>query len=161
MDQHEEASIANIDEGSALRKFDLELAKRQAPENPVYYLQYAHARICSIINFAQESGTGLPAQGEAGEVDLDRLDLKEELDIIRHIASLPEIVRDAAISLEPHRITFYLQELAGKFHPYYNRHRIVTDDAALTVARLYLCSAIRVVLRNGLALLGVSAPEKM
>ena len=145
----------------AQMEFDLELAKRQAPENPVYYLQYAHARICSIINFAKESGTGLPAQGEAGEVDLDRLDLKEELDIIRHIASFPEIVRDAAISLEPHRITFYLQELAGKFHPYYNRHRIVTDDAALTVARLYLCSAIRVVLRNGLALLGVSAPEKM
>ncbi|NOS35682.1 MAG: arginine--tRNA ligase [Deltaproteobacteria bacterium] len=145
----------------AQMEFDLELAKRQAPENPVYYLQYAHARICSIINFAQESGTGLPAQGEAGEVDLDRLDLKEELDIIRHIASFPEIVRDAAISLEPHRITFYLQELAGKFHPYYNKHRIVTDDAALTVARLYLCSAIRVVLRNGLALLGVSAPEKM
>ena len=145
----------------AQMEFDLELAKRQAPENPVYYLQYAHARICSIINFAKESGTGLPAQGEAGEVDLDRLDLKEELDIIRHIASFPEIVRDAAISLEPHRITFYLQELAGKFHPYYNKHRIVTDDAALTVARLYLCSAIRVVLRNGLALLGVSAPEKM
>ncbi len=145
----------------AQMEFDLELAKRQAPENPVYYLQYAHARICSIINFAKEGGAGLPAQGEAGEVDLDRLDLKEELDIIRHIASFPEIVRDAATSLEPHRITFYLQDLGRKFHPYYNKHRIVTDDAALTLARLYLCSAIRVVLRNGLALLGVSAPEKM
>ncbi|MFQ5329866.1 MAG: arginine--tRNA ligase [Thermodesulfobacteriota bacterium] len=145
----------------AQMEFDLELAKKQAPENPVYYLQYAHARICSIINFAKESGAILPAPGEAGGVDLDRLDLKEELDIIRHIASFPETVRDAALSLEPHRITFYLQDMGGKFHPYYNKHRIVTDDTALSLARLYLCDAIRVVLRNGLALLGVSAPEKM
>ncbi|MFQ5586101.1 MAG: arginine--tRNA ligase [Thermodesulfobacteriota bacterium] len=142
----------------AQMEFDLDLAKKQAPENPVYYLQYAHARICSIIDFAGEKGLNI---SETGEADLDRLDLKEELDIIRHIASFPEMVRGAALSLEPHRITFYLQELAGKFHPYYNRNRIVTDDTALTAARLYLCSAIQVVLRNGLALLGVSAPEKM
>jgi len=145
----------------AQMEFDLELAKKQAPENPVYYLQYAHARICSIINFAKENGVDLRPPSEAGIVELDRLNLKEELDIIRHIVSFPETVRDAAVSLEPHRITFYLQEMGGKFHPYYNKHRIVTDDAALTLARLYLCDAIRVVLRNGLALLGVSAPEKM
>src|SRR3990170_962697 len=139
-------------------EFDLELAKKQAPENPVFYVQYAHARICSIIKHAKEKGITLP-QKEA--VDIKLLSLKEELDIIKKLASFPDIVKGSALALEPHRITFYLQELAGLFHPYYNKNRVVTEDSQLTNARLYLCAAVRTVMQNGLKLLGVSAPEEM
>jgi arginyl-tRNA synthetase len=142
----------------AQMEFDLELAKKQAPENPVFYVQYAHARINSIIDYAKEKGLEL---SDIREADLNRLELKEEFDIIKYITLLPEIITDASLSLEPHKITFYLQELAGLFHSYYNRNRIVTDDIQLTKARLYLCNSIKVVLKNGLTLLGVSAPKKM
>ncbi|MEE8185208.1 MAG: arginine--tRNA ligase [Thermodesulfobacteriota bacterium] len=142
----------------AQMEFDLELAKKQAPENPAFYVQYAHARINSIIEYAEEKSLELSGIRDA---DLNRLELKEEFDIIRFITLFPEIIGDAAQSLDPHRITFYLQELAGLFHSYYNRNRIVSDDIQLTKARLYLCSSIKVVLNNGLTLLGVSAPKKM
>lgn len=139
-------------------EFDLELAKKQAPENPVFYVQYAHARICSIIKHAKENGISLPA---TEGVDIKLLSLKEELDIIKKLASFPDIVKGGAIAMEPHRITFYLQELAGLFHPYYNKNRVVADDKSLTNARLYLCEAVKKVMQNGLKLLGVSAPEEM
>ncbi|HBR16585.1 MAG: arginine--tRNA ligase [Deltaproteobacteria bacterium RIFCSPLOWO2_12_FULL_43_16] len=139
-------------------EFDLELAKKQAPENPVFYVQYAHARICSIIKHAKENGISLPT---TEGVDIKLLSLKEELDIIKKLASFPDIVKGSAIAMEPHRITFYLQELAGLFHPYYNKNRVVADDKSLTNARLYLCEAVKRVMQNGLKFLGVSAPEEM
>ncbi|MBI5285987.1 MAG: arginine--tRNA ligase [Deltaproteobacteria bacterium] len=139
-------------------EFDLELAKKETPENPVFYVQYAHARVCSIMEFAKERGINLPS---FDEVSFDLLNLPEELAIIKALASFPEVVEGSAVSLEPHRITFYLQGLAGLFHPYYNKNRVISDDLALTKARLYLSNALRVVLRNGLGLLGVYAPEKM
>ena len=138
--------------------FDLELAKKQAPENPVFYVQYAHARICSIIKHAKEKGLGIP---KTDDVDIKCLSLKEEMDIIKKLASFPDIVKGGAFAMEPHRITFYLQELAGMFHPYYNKNRVVTEDIKQTNARLYLCEAVRIVINTGLRLLGVSTPEEM
>jgi len=157
-------------------EFDLELAKKQAPENPVFYVQYAHARICSIIKHAREKGLHLPKLVPAGsptrtfgdkfkqgteDVNIKLLSLKEEFDIIKKLASFPDIVKGSALAMEPHRITFYLQELAAMFHPYYNKNRVVTEDMQLTNARLYLCEAVRTVIKNGLNLLGISAPEEM
>ncbi len=139
--------------------FDLELAKSQAPENPVYYVQYCHARIHSIIGFAKEKGIEPPASFDLKL--LERLDQKEETDIIKHLGSFEEVVERGAEAMEPHRITFYLMELAGLFHPYYNKNRVVTDDRELTDARLLLCGAVATVAANGLSLLGVSAPIKM
>lgn len=139
--------------------FDLDLAKSQAPENPVYYVQYCHARIKSIIAFAVEKGFAVPVKPDAAL--LSRLDQKEEAEIIRHLGSFGEVVERSAEAMEPHRITFYLMDLAALFHPYYNKNRVVTEDAELTGARLLLCSAVATVAANGLALLGVSAPEKM
>ncbi|MBI5233918.1 MAG: arginine--tRNA ligase [Deltaproteobacteria bacterium] len=140
-------------------EFDLDLAKKQATENPVYYIQYSHARVSSIISFAGEKGVDIPARPEIAL--LERLSLKEEKGIIRKLADFEEVVRDSALDMEPHRITFYLQELAGLFHPYYNRNRIVSDDRGLTRARLLLCLAVKTVMKNGLGLIGVAAPEKM
>lgn len=139
--------------------FDLELAKSQAPENPVYYVQYCHARIKSIIGFAAEKGISVPERFD--EKLLSRLEEKEESEIIKHLGAFEELVERSALAMEPHRITFYLMELAGLFHPYYNKTRVVTDDQELTAARLLLCRAVATVAANGLALLGVSAPDKM
>ncbi|MBI3754381.1 MAG: arginine--tRNA ligase [Deltaproteobacteria bacterium] len=149
-------------------EFDLELAKKQAPENPVFYVQYAHARICSIIKHAK-TVSSCKLQVASLNLNLEScnskpflcLSLKEALDIIKKLASFPDVVRGSAAATEPHRITFYLQELAGLFHSYYNRNRVVTEDKELTNARLYLCEAVRIVIHNGLKLLGVSAPEEM
>ncbi len=138
--------------------FDIDLAKQQGNENPVYYVQYAHARVCSINRTAGEQGVALPA---AGEADLAGLALDEELALTRLLARYPEVVAGAAESLEPHRIAFYLQELAGAFHSYYNRQRVLVDDPAVTRARLLLVNAVRIVLRNALGLLGMAAPERM
>jgi arginyl-tRNA synthetase len=138
--------------------FDLDLAKSQSTDNPVYYVQYAHARICSVYKTADAAGLDRP---EIGRANLDRLVLDEELDIIKHLAGFPDLVAGAAASLEPHRLTHYLTELAKKFHPYYNKNRFVGDDRELSSARLALAEAVRVTLANGLAVLGVSAPEKM
>ncbi len=139
--------------------FDLELAKSQAPENPVYYVQYCHARIHSIIGFAKDKGIALPLRFDLKL--LEKLNLKEEVEIIKHLGSFEEVVDRGAESMEPHRVAFFLMELAGLFHPYYNKNRVVTEDKGLTDARLLLCGAVGTVVANGLNLLGVSAPVKM
>ncbi|MFQ5900377.1 MAG: arginine--tRNA ligase [Thermodesulfobacteriota bacterium] len=138
--------------------FDLELAKKQTPENPVFYVQYAHARICSIISLAVEKGVEMPA---FSEIDAALLNLQEEIDIIEALASFMDVLKKCAISFQPHHLTFYLQNLAGMFHSYYNSNRVISDDEELTLARLYLCKVVRIVIKNGLHLIGVSAPEKM
>ncbi|MCE5282591.1 MAG: arginine--tRNA ligase [Deltaproteobacteria bacterium] len=138
--------------------FDLEVAKRQSNENPVYYVQYAHARICSIIRMAAERGLAVPVYAGA---DLSLLREKEEIDLIKSITRFPEVVEGAARTLEPHRLTFYLNDLAGIFHSYYNKNKVISDDSALTGARLFLVQSVRTVLRNALTMLGVSTPEKM
>jgi arginyl-tRNA synthetase len=138
--------------------FDLDLAKQQSTDNPVYYVQYAHARVCSINRNAAEAGVTTPAPGE---VDFDRLVLEEELALAKLLARYPETVEGAARHYEPHRIVFYLQELASQLHSYYNRHRVLGEDPEDSRARLYLINCVRVVLENALLLLGVSAPEQM
>ena len=138
--------------------FDLELAKRQSTDNPVYYVQYAHARVCSIYRNAEEQRVPFPKQGD---VDLSRLILPEELQLAKFLARYPETVVGAAQSCEPHRVVYYLQELAAQFHSYYNRQRVLVEDAATTQARLYLIDGVRTVLANALILLGVKAPERM
>ncbi|MBN1381942.1 MAG: arginine--tRNA ligase [Deltaproteobacteria bacterium] len=138
--------------------FDLELAKKQSNENPVYYVQYAHARICSMIRLAVDRNFSIPRYDET---DFSRLTLPEEVMLIKVITRYPEVIEGAALSLEPHRLTFYLNELAGIFHSYYNKHKVVSDDLALSKARLFLVNSIRMVLNNALNLLGVSTPEKM
>jgi arginyl-tRNA synthetase len=138
--------------------FDLDLAKQQTADNPVFYVQYAHARVCSVNRNAAEQGVILPG---LGEVDFDRLILEEELALAKLLARYPETVESAALTLEPHRIVFYLQELAALFHSYYNRQRVLTEDVEASRARLYLVNCVRIVLENALLLLGVSAPEQM
>jgi arginyl-tRNA synthetase len=138
--------------------FDLELAKQQSNDNPVYYVQYAHARVCNINRTAADQGILPPAMGQ---VDFELLMLEEELALAKHLALFPETVAGAAQNFAPHRVVFYLQELASQFHSYYNRNRVVTDDLELTRARLYLVNCVRIVLCNALMLLGVSAPERM
>ncbi|MBN2645220.1 MAG: arginine--tRNA ligase [Desulfuromonadaceae bacterium] len=138
--------------------FDLELAKKQSTENPVYYVQYAHARVCSINRNAAEAGLTLPG---ADQVDLGKLELAEELALAKMLERYPQVICGAAQHFEPHRLTFYVQELAAQFHSYYNQYRVIVDDRATTLARLYLVNAIRIVIQNGLRVLGVSAPEQM
>jgi arginyl-tRNA synthetase len=139
-------------------EFDLEAAKAQSSENPVYYVQYANARINSIFAHACDKGIDIEALYDA---DVGLLSYIEELRIVKKILIYPMIFEGAARAREPHRITFYLQELAGMFHPYYNRYRVVGDDMELTRARLALCLAVGIVLRDGLDILGISAPAKM
>jgi arginyl-tRNA synthetase len=144
--------------------FDLETAKKKEKDNPVYYIQYAHARICSIFREARDRGYDIP---DYEEIDVKRLSLSEEIDLIKQLAAYPEIVKESALALEPHRVTYYLDDLAAIFHNYYNkgwidrRHRVLTDEREVTEARLYLVMAIRVVIQNALSLLGVGAPEEM
>ena len=138
--------------------FDLELAKREAPENPVFYIQYSHARICSILERAVEAGMVEP---EAREGLLGRLEEAEEVDLIKYLGSFEEMIAGAAITMEPHRVAFYLQELASKFHSFYSKHKVVGEDSELSGARLLLCRSVKIVVAKGLDLLGVSAPEKM
>ncbi len=139
--------------------FDLELAKQQTSENPVFYVQYCFARILSIFEFAGEKGFTCPENFTAK--DLERLGLPEEIEIIKHLANFESVIEKSARELEPHRITFYLMGLAGLFHPYYNKNRVVTEDRGLTEARLLLLKATGTVTGIGLGLLGISAPEKM
>jgi arginyl-tRNA synthetase len=138
--------------------FDLELAKKKSNDNPVYYVQYVHARISSIARKAGERGIGKP-QGNDPAVEL--LKEPEEIQLIKNMSRYPEAVEAGAVLMEPHRITFYLMNLAAAFHAYYNKHRVLTEDPLLTRGRLYLVLAVQKVIRNGLTLLGVSAPEKM
>ncbi len=138
--------------------FDLEVAKTQSSENPVFYVQYANARINSIYKHAREKGIDT---GMFSDADLSLLSAPEELRVVKKLLLYPMIFEGAAKAHEPHRITFYLQELSGMFHPYYNKCRIVVEDDSLTGARLALCEAVRIVLKEGLQVLGISAPDKM
>jgi len=138
--------------------FDLELAKRQSAENPVYYVQYAHARICSIFREALNKGIVLP---RFEDIDLHLLNLPEELDLLKHLTAYPEVVEASAITLEPHRIPFYLMELSSLFHSYYNKYRVISSEVELTQARLLLVGAIKGIIKSALDVLGISAPEKM
>ena len=138
--------------------FDLELAKKESPENPVFYIQYAHARICSIFRTATEQGIKLL---DSVDIDLSPLKNKEEFVMIKKILAFTETVEKSAELLEVHRIAFYLQDLVGTFHRYYSRNRIVSEDHALSFARLFLMNCLRVTIRNGLSIMGVSAPERM
>ncbi|MBL0283642.1 MAG: arginine--tRNA ligase [Zoogloea sp.] len=135
--------------------FDLDLAKSQSNENPVYYIQYAHARLCSVLG----QWNGVPA--DLAEADLSRLDNERELALCARLTAFPETVQSAAAEYAPHQIAFYLKDLAGEFHSYYNAERMLVDDEGLKLARLALATAVRQVIRSGLALLGVSAPESM
>jgi arginyl-tRNA synthetase len=135
--------------------FDIDLARAQTEENPVYYVQYAHARVCSV--FSQWQGDPANLSG----VDLSPLTNEKEFALAQRIGEFPDLVAEAARELSPHSITFYLRSLAAEFHSYYNAERILVDDAALRTARLALCAAVRQTLASGLSLIGVSAPEKM
>ena len=139
-------------------EFDLDLATSQSQENPVYYVQYAHARLCSIARQAKEQQ--VCHESESG-ADLLLLQEDEEIALLKAMADYPAMVAGAARDLAPHRVIFFLMDLAGKFHRYYNKHKVLGDDPALTRARLHLCRAVRIVLRNGLQLAGMTAPEKM
>ncbi|MFA5914478.1 MAG: arginine--tRNA ligase [Burkholderiales bacterium] len=135
--------------------FDIDLAKSQTEDNPVYYVQYAHARICSVL---AQAGIEAPALCAAG---LEPLSHARELALAQRLAEFPELLAEAAGDFAPHMVAFYLRELAGEFHSYYNAERVLVADEKLRLARLALILAVRQVLQNGLALLGVSAPEKM
>lgn len=135
--------------------FDLDLAKSQSNENPVYYIQYAHARLCSVLG--QWNGV----LADLADADLARLDNERELALCARLTAFPEVVQSAASDYAPHQIAFYLKDLAGEFHSYYNAERMLVDDEGLKLARLALAAAVRQVIRNGLALLGVSAPDSM
>ncbi len=138
--------------------FDLALATRQSTDNPVFYVQYVHARVSSLFRAAAEQQIVLPPWDQ---VDFRPLALPEEQTLIKRLLQFPSIVAGAARAREPHRIAYYLSELAGLYHPYYKFRRVITEDRALTLARLGLAAAVGQVVRNGLELLGVSAPESM
>jgi arginyl-tRNA synthetase len=138
--------------------FDLEVAKQQTNDNPVYYVQYVHARIASILRKADEEKYPLPTWEDRLGVCLTAT---EEIQLIKALARYPEVIQIAAESLAPHRITYYLMQLAALFHNYYNKHRVLSEDPVLSIGRLCLVTAIQRVIRNGLTLLGVSAPERM
>ncbi|GAB4333387.1 MAG: arginine--tRNA ligase [Candidatus Abyssubacteria bacterium] len=138
--------------------FDLDLAKKESNENPVYYIQYAHARISSIMKHAKEKNIDL---GRLHHADLSLLTQPEESDLMKYLARFPSVVEAAAESREVHRIPNFIQDAVGLFHAYYNKHRVVGDDEPLTLARLALVEAVRQVVKNALHLLGIEAPERM
>jgi arginyl-tRNA synthetase len=140
-------------------EFDIELARSQSNDNPVYYVQYAHARICSVFRQLKEKGFAWDAAN--GRANLARLDNDHEQALLRNLARYPERVALAARERAPHHLPHYLRELANDFHTYYNSHQFIVEDAALRDARLCLVAATRVVIGNGLGLLGISAPESM
>jgi len=139
--------------------FDLDLAKSQSNDNPVYYIQYAHARICSVMRQLEEKGFNWDQNN--GRQHLGRLDEEHEKVLLTTLSRYPETIESAAEKFEPHQITFYLRDLAADFHTYYNAHQFIIDDAALRDARLTLIQAARQVLHNGLNLLSMAAPERM
>jgi arginyl-tRNA synthetase len=153
--------------------FDLELAKQHSSDNPVYYVQYAHARISSLWRVAASRGIACPS---ASETDLTVLTDPDELGLIRKLSAYPEMLQASALAFEPHRVTYYLQQLAALLHTFYNKHRIMppagdqeTGESSsteqvppkLTAGRLVLMRCVQQVLRNGLGVLGISAPEHM
>jgi arginyl-tRNA synthetase len=139
--------------------FDLDLAKSQSADNPVYYIQYAHARIHSVMRQLTEKG--YTYDQALGDEHLDLLTESHEEDLINFLGRYPDIVEAAALHREPHQLVHFLRDLANAFHTYYNAHQFLVEDASLRNARLNLCLATRQVLANGLGLLGVSAPEEM
>ncbi|MGD9158208.1 MAG: arginine--tRNA ligase [Desulfobacteraceae bacterium] len=145
--------------------FDIDMVKKHDNDNPVYYVQYAHARICSI--FRKAEAEGVDTSLDINKMDLTQLTLDEEVDLIRYLEGFTELLDSICRSFEAHRLTYYLTDLAANFHRYFNLgikdggSRIITDDPDLTKARLALVAGVRTVIRNGLNLLGVSAPEKM
>jgi arginyl-tRNA synthetase len=136
--------------------FDIDLALSQSNDNPVYYIQYAHARICSLQRKLDEQAIALNT-----DADLTRLAEEEEKTLLKSLAYFPELLKIAADKREPHSIATYLYQLAGEYHSYYNAHKVMVDDEALRDARVALSFAVRQVLANGLAILGVSAVEEM
>lgn len=140
--------------------FDLDLAKKKTDENPVFYVQYVHARISSIFKKAAQENV-LRQTEISPESFRGILTVPEEIVLIKTMARFSEVLGNCVRFMEPHRLTFYLKELASAFHAYYNKHRVLTDDPLVTQARLYLIHAVRKVIRNGLSLLGVSAPDQM
>jgi len=142
--------------------FDIEVAKRQSMDNPVYYVQYAHARACSMARKADEAGV----PGPYADADMSALTLPEELRLLKLLATYPELVQNAALACEPHRVTAYLQELASAFHGYFTRYkdseeRVISENREVSRARLAMVAAVRQVTANGLGLLGVAAPQRM
>lgn len=148
----------NLREPNSHFDFDLELAAKQSSENPVYYVQYAHARICSIIKKAKEEGIDI---SNVNDSVLNRLCTDEERELISHLAGLTDEIINAAKIYDPAKITHYVIELATLFHKFYNAHRVVTDDRELTQARLYLCTAVKNTIKNILVMLKVDVPESM
>ncbi len=144
--------------------FDIDIVKKKDPENPVYYVQYAHARICSIFRKAAQSNINYRFPKEE---ELNLLKLPEEIELIRKVTEFPYVLKDIASSFEAHKLTYYLTSLASAFHKYFNlgtnspEKRVISDDKNLTIARLSLIESVRIVISNGLYLLGVKAPEKM
>jgi arginyl-tRNA synthetase len=138
--------------------FDLEVAKQKSNDNPVYYVQYVHARIASICRKAE---IVLPEDASLEPQALAALTDPEDVQLIKQLNRYPDTIQTSARFMEPHRVTFYLMTLAGAFHSYYNRQRVLSDDPITTKGRLYLVTAVQKVIRNGLALLGVSAPDRM
>ncbi|MGH7795086.1 MAG: arginine--tRNA ligase [Candidatus Binatia bacterium] len=138
--------------------FDLNLAKQQSSENPVFYVQYAHARVSSIFEQARKSGMDL---GERGAVPVERLELAEEIELIRKMIQYNDVLEESVRDLEPHRMVFYLLDLAGEFHRYYNRQRVISEDVDLSRARLLLIENVQKTVRQGLEILGVEAPIRM
>ena len=136
--------------------FDLTLAKNQSDENPVYYIQYAHARICSIIRFGEEKSIRF-----LENANLRLLQAEEEIDLIKYLVTYPNVIEASALNFEPHRLVTYLIEAATKFHKFYTEHRVISDEIAVTQARLALCAATQTVLANGCDLLGIKAPQRM
>jgi arginyl-tRNA synthetase len=141
--------------------FDLDVAKMQNNDNPVFYVQYAHARLCRIFEVALERGVECPWLASGIPPNLDSLTLPPEIEIMRMLGEYPETLANCCSVLEPHLIPFYLHELVSLFHSYYNQNRILGDDPDQTQARLFLAAAVRSVIKNALELLGVGAPEKM
>ena len=138
--------------------FDLDLAKQQSSDNPVFYVQYAHARVASIFEQASKNGLEI---GSRAIVSVERLELAEELELIRQMIQFNDVLEQSVLELEPHRVVFYLLDLAGDFHRYYNRYRVISEDSALSRARLLLVENVQKTIRRGLDILGVGAPLKM
>ncbi|NLB18212.1 MAG: arginine--tRNA ligase, partial [Syntrophomonadaceae bacterium] len=138
--------------------FDLELAKKESQDNPVYYAQYAHARICSILRQAKAQGISLPPTSSAR---LDVLTEQEEIDLLRRLADFPEEIRLAASNMAPQRIPHFVLDLAGLLHSFYNNHRVLGDNVELRDARLALMEAVLITVKYALNMLGVSAAERL
>ncbi len=143
-------------------EFDIALAKEQSDKNPVYYLQYAHARIASILRFAAEEGFPVnDSDAMLSRTDFSLIIAKEEIDLLKKLLEFPELVQSCALSFEPHRLTTYLREVAETFHRFYHEQRVINDDKKLMQARLTVCLLTKIVIANGCKILSVSCPEKM